>query len=363
MTTIAGGQSGSDDDGVGRSAELIYPVGVAVDATGDAFVTEEARIRRVVLASASVSTIAGEDAHDAAQDGVGGAAGFESIFDGALDSRGDLLVVDQALRAVDLDDGQTTSPTPALGGRAIAVDGSGDVFVAVAIGTAVARIDVATGEATVVAGVEGTTGFADGAGAAALFRQVTGLFADAASHLYAVDQGNCVLRRIDRTTAEVSTVAGAAGQCSVVDGDTSAARLGLPIGITGDSNELYVSDWNCVREMDIATGNVSTFAGTWNRIGDADGQGAAARFAEPAGLALDGAGNLLVADTGNGLIRSVALATGTVSTALGGRGQRGLTLGPFAGARLNQPVSVTPLADGDLVVLDAAEHSVARARY
>ena len=74
---------------------------------------------------------------------------------------------------------------------------------------------------------------------------------------------------------------------------------------------------NTIRKVVIATGAVTTLAGTAGVTGAADGTGAAARFNGPYGIASDGAGNLFVADTGNHTIRKIVIATGAVTTLAG----------------------------------------------
>ena len=105
------------------------------------------------------------------------------------------------------------------------------------------------------------------------------------------------------------------------------------------AGNLYVADNanNTIRKVVVATGVVTTLAGTAGMAGSTDGTGAAARFNSPCGVAVDGAGNLYVADNINNTIRKVVVATGVVTTLAGTAGMTGSTDGTGAAARFNAP--------------------------
>lgn len=96
-------------------------------------------------------------------------------------------------------------------------------------------------------------------------------------------------------------------------------RFGNPCGVVFDgSGALYTADINnTIRKLVLASGAVTTVAGTAGAGGSSDGVGAAARFDGPQNVALDGAGSLLVADRGNHTLRKIVLATGAVTTVAG----------------------------------------------
>jgi len=107
--------------------------------------------------------------------------------------------------------------------------------------------------------------------------------------------------------AVVSTLAGQAGSKGSADGSGAAARFSVPYGIACDvAGNLYVADNgdSTIRKI-TPTGVVTTLAGKAGSSGSADGNGVAARFLNPAGIAGDAAGNLYVADTGNDTIRKI----------------------------------------------------------
>jgi sugar lactone lactonase YvrE len=115
---------------------------------------------------------------------------------------------------------------------------------------------------------------------------------------------------------------------------------------------LYVADENAVRRIDVSSGTVATLAGTVDVVGSSDGPGARALFSRVRGLALDGAGHLFAADSGNSTIRQIDLATGTVSTLAGLAQAPGSTDGNLAAARFNQPYALLADKNGHLYVGD-----------
>jgi hypothetical protein len=215
---------------------------------------------------------------------------------------------------------------------------------------------------TAVAGAVFMPGTGDGIGTAARFEHLSALFDDGQGHLFAVDYLGCNVRRIDLATSNVTTFAGTAGTCQHADGAGPGAHFDLPQGLTGDGQSLYVTEDNTVRRIDLATAVVTTLAGSPGKSGFDDGVGSSARFNQPHGMALDGAGGLLIGDLGNGTIRKLTLATGAVSTILGVPNQQGVTTGSLAAARLNSPYALRVLPGGDLIVLDGGEPVVLRAR-
>ncbi|MEN6320944.1 MAG: hypothetical protein ABFD82_19590 [Syntrophaceae bacterium] len=161
------------------------------------------------------------------------------------------------------------------------------------------------------------------------------------------------------STATVSTLAGSAlSSYGSADGTGSAASFYIPQGITTDGNNLYVTDTgnNTIRKIVIATGVVTTLAGSAGVSGSADGTGLAARFYNPSGIATDGT-NLYVADTGNNTIRKIVIATGVVTTIAGSAGSYGLDNGTGSAARFNNPYGIT--TDGtNLYVVDTSNNTI-----
>jgi alpha-tubulin suppressor-like RCC1 family protein len=158
------------------------------------------------------------------------------------------------------------------------------------------------------------SGSADGTGTSAQFSYPGSVALDGLGNVYVADSGNHTIRKIT-PAGVVTTVAGSAGLSGSADGTGSAARFYGPQGLVADgAGNIYVSDTNnsTIRKV-TAAGVVTTLAGTAGSIGNADGTGGAAQFCYPAGLTIDSAGNVIVADRNNYRIREVTPA-GVVTT-------------------------------------------------
>jgi sugar lactone lactonase YvrE len=173
---------------------------------------------------------------------------------------------------------------------------------------------------------------------------------DGAGNLFVADSGNTI-RRVVIATGAVTTLAGSAGSQGSADGTGAAARFNsvlLAVASDGAGN-LFVADQETIRKVVIATGAVTTLAGSAGNVGSADGTGTAARFFDPDGVASDGAGNLFVADLGNSTIRKVVIATGVVTTVVGSPSRDGFILGPLP-AGLYQPSGLAFGPTGELFI-------------
>jgi sugar lactone lactonase YvrE len=230
---------------------------------------------------------------------------------------------------------------------AVAVDGSGDRFVA-DFGNNVIRKVTAAGVVSVFAG-SGVAGFADGQGTAASFSGPTGVALDGSGNVYVSDFGNNRIRKVT-FTGLVSTLAGNGAE-AFADGPGASASFSAPYGIAVDgSGNVFVADNGNERiRMVTPAGVVSTLAG--NGVpAFADGPGASASFYSPYGVAVDGSGNVYVADYGNNRIRTVTSA-GVVST-LAGTGTPAYGDGANLTATFNSPVGVAVNSAGNVFVSD-----------
>lgn len=156
-------------------------------------------------------------------------------------------------------------------------------------------------------------------------------------------------------TASLALFAGSLQRAGSRDGVAAAAQFNLPEGVAQDSaGTIYVADTgnHTIRRITL-DGTVSTLAGLAGQPGSADGAGAAARFSSPRAVALDAAGNLYVADTGNFTIRRIAPG-GVVSTFAGAAGQSGAGTGAGALARFSEPTDLALDAGGNLYVGDGS---------
>lgn len=212
----------------------------------------------------------------------------------------------------------------------------------------------------VLAGAAGVAGSANATGGSARFNSPSAIAVDRDGIRCVADTGNHVIRRIT-TFAQVSTLAGTAGQQGSTDAVGSAARFRSPAGIAADSaGNTYVADTgNHVIRKITGDGTVTTLAGTAGSPGSANGTGSAARFNTPTGLAVDSAGDIYVCDTGNHLIRKVS-SSGVVTTVAGSAGSAGSTDGAAADARFNAPRGIAAGSAGILYVADTGNHAIRR---
>ncbi|MGI9089058.1 MAG: hypothetical protein ACR2HH_15160 [Chthoniobacterales bacterium] len=152
-------------------------------------------------------------------------------------------------------------------------------------------------------------GSADGTGSAARFFNPAGVAVDSAGNVYVADTGNHTIRKVT-SAGVVTTLAGFAGSSGSADGTGSAARFFNPAGVAVDSGgNVYVADRaNYTIRKVTSSGVVTTLAGSAGSVGSTDGTGSGARFRYPASVAVDSAGNVYVADLFNQTIRKVTSA-------------------------------------------------------
>jgi hypothetical protein len=233
----------------------------------------------------------------------------------------------------------------------VAADASGNMFVADSSNHVIRKI-TPTGVTTTFAG-SGKLGWYDAQGTQAWFNSPFGVAIDAAGNLFVADTNNHLIRKIS-AVGEVSTVAGTSA-AGAADGPAGQATFNKPYAVAvSPGGALFVADTGNNRIRVIANGVVSTLAG--NTAGFADGQGKAALFNGPIGLAADGKGNVLVADQTNHRIRRVT-ATGVVTT-FAGSGIAGLLDGGAAGARFQFPWGIAIAGDGTVYVGDRYNHRI-----
>jgi hypothetical protein len=178
----------------------------------------------------------------------------------------------------------------------------------------------ADGMLRLVAGRLGSFGAHNGVGPAARFDFPGGVTSDGKGNLFVADTNNQVIRKVVIRTREVTTLAGSPGDSGTEDGIGAAARFAKPEGIAYDGvGALLVADTsnNTIRKVLVATGAVTTLAGAAGQTGAADGLGANARFSAPSSVACDGAGNLFISDGNNQILRKLVIATGEVITVAG----------------------------------------------
>jgi phospholipase C len=210
------------------------------------------------------------------------------------------------------------------------------------------------------AGQAGATGSTDDVGTAARFNNPQSVAVDRANNVYVADTGNHTIRKIT-PAAVVTTIAGSAGNSGSADGTGRDARFSSPGAVAVDNRtNLYVADTgNHTIRMITPAGAVTTLAGSAGNSGSADGTGSDARFNAPAGIAVDGRTNVYVADTGNHTVRMIAPA-GAVTTIAGSAGNSGSDDGTGGDARFNGPAGIAVDTATNVYVADTGNHTIRR---
>ena len=239
----------------------------------------------------------------------------------------------------------------------LAISGSGVIFVSDSSNNTIQSVNTSW-QASVLAGTSGQQGTTDGTGSGALFRQPGGVALDSAGNLYVADAGNSIIRKI-ASGGVVTTLAGSASNQGYRDGVGTAAWFNSPAAIAVDgAGILYVADsGNAVIRKIAVDGTVSTLAGTAGATGSTDGSGASARFNLPSGIALDVTGNLYVSDTLNQTIRKITSA-GVVTTLAGLAGVSGSADGSGTAAAFSQPRGLVVDSAGNVFVADTANSAI-----
>jgi sugar lactone lactonase YvrE len=326
----------SGDSGLATNSELNSPADVAFDSAGNWYIADyiNCRIREVTIATGDISTVAGN-----------GTCGYNS-------------------------DGIAATGAELNNPNSVAIDSSGNIFIADDTNNRVRKVSASTGYISTVAG-NGIAGYSgDGAVATnAKLNGPSGVAVDSSGNIYIADRTNQRVRKVTISTGYISTVAGNGSSCSTPTsgcGDGSAAisaNLTRPNSVALDSSgDIYIADSgdNRIREVTVSTSNISTVAGngTAGYFGDG-GAASNAEIAGPSGAALDSSGNIYISDTQNRRIRVVSVGTGYIST-LAGNGTEGTTGngGPATSAELDDPKQIAVDGLGNVYLADATAEEI-----
>jgi sugar lactone lactonase YvrE len=370
------------DGGPAVAANLARPYGVALDSTGNLLIVDTGsnRVRQVDAATGIIHTVVGSGYPGYSGDGGPATSARLMAPTGmAIDGTGNYYIADffnHRVRRVAAATGSISTmvgvgtqglsgddgPAGAaqlIGPYGTAVDSAGNVYIADTFNNRVRKIEAFSGIIRTVAGTgaieySGDNGPARSAG----LSMPEAVVLDRSGNLFVCDTGNHRVRRIDTATGVITTVAGNGDRGYSGDsGPATSARLNVPSGLAFDTaGNLLIADADNhrIRRLDLAGGVITTVAG--NGSGGFSGDNvpaASASLREPAGIAVDSVGNLYIADTGNQRIRKVAATTGLITT-VAGSGQAGFSGdgGPAASATLQGPRGVAVDTRGSLFIAD-----------
>jgi sugar lactone lactonase YvrE len=336
----------------------------------------------------TITTLAGLPGISGTNDGAGNAARFSGPNGAAVDGAGNLYVADtynQTIRKVTPSGVVTTlaglagisGTNDGTGSAArfnfpwgVAVATNGNVFVADTYNDTIRELTpMGTNWAvTTLAGQAGIAGGMDGTNGGAQFDNPQGVAVDTNGNIYVADTYDETIRKVapSGTNWVVTTLAGQAGVGGHSDGTNGGARFSIPQSVAVDgAGNLYVADFDSdtIRKVTPSGTNwvVTTIAGSASALpGSADGTNGAARFAEPGGVAVDRQGRVYVADTYNATIRLVTPSgTNWVVTTLAGLAEvQGTNDGTGSNARFNQPNGLAVDSAGNVYVADTANNTI-----
>ena len=336
ITTLAGtGVAGfSGDGGSAASAELSFPTSVSTDAMGNVYITDRGnhRIRKIDAATGLISTIAGTGTPGFSGDGGPAInAQLRAPHDLHADVAGNVYIVDYAnhrIRKIDVATGtiSTIAGTGAIGSSGdggpatvarfyyptgINADAAGNLYIADQYNNSIRKIDAATGIISTIAGT-GAPGFSGDGGlaTAAQLHYPHDVNIDTAGNVYIADNMNNRIRKVDAVTGIISTIAGTGAIGSLGDGGpATAAQLNRPTRVSVDaSGALYITNYYAhkIRKIDAATGIINTLAGTGVSGFSGDGVPASTtRLHLPNDVHVDAVGNIYIADAANNRIRKI----------------------------------------------------------
>jgi hypothetical protein len=251
----------------------------------------------------------------------------------------------------------------------IAADKQGNLFIGDTSNNTIRKVAPVGDDwvVTTIAGLPAVGGATnDGVNGDARFYHPDGVVEDGNGNLFVVDHDNNTVRQLSRTGTDwtVTTIAGSGGQIGNVDGTNSEARFWGPRGIAMDgTGDLYVADASVhiIRKVAHIGTNwvVTTIAGLAADFGLINGTNSNARFNFPFGLAIDSSTNIYVADFGNHAIRKMRpVGTNWVVTTVAGNGNMGSADGTNTQARFNSPSAVALDKDGNLLVSDQFNNTI-----
>jgi kumamolisin len=333
ISTFAGQvTTAGNTNGTGTGATLNIPSGVMADGNGNIYVADYSNnVIRKITPDGVVSTPYGN-----------GTAGFQN--------------------------GNGTS-TEFNGPNAIAIDSSGNLYVADSNNNAIRKIIPSSGAVSTLAGSGAAGSHNSNTGTSATFNSPQGVAVDSSGNAYVADSGNDLIRKIT-SAGKVTTLAGNAGVPGWIDATGTSAYFYDPTSVAvNSSGTVFVADYgNGVIRQVTSSGVTSTPYGRLVTTGSSDGIGTNALFDTPIGIWCDSSGNLYVTDSaippsltstaaGNNLIRRIN-TNGVVSTIAGNVGVTGSLDGTGTAATFYNPQSIVEDSQGTFYIADAFNETI-----
>lgn len=377
------------DGGPASQSFLDLPAGVVADTNGNVYIADTRDQRVRVVNNGTITTVIGSGTHCTVPTkncGDGGPAIKANLFNPwglALDSNQNIYIADQLdnrIRKVTISTmiintvaGSGVQGYSGDGGapKLAALDQPNGIFInnlgyIVVSDTGNGRVRISSkGAINTYAG--GSTGGDGGGPLTATLGNPTNVAWDSVGNYYIVDTANNRIREVDTTTNIITTIAGnGSAGWSGDSGPATQAMLNSPTGIAFDgAGNLYIADNGNLRVRMVNTsGTITTVAGSGNPCilsSNACGDGGSALLANitsPTSIALDGSGNLYIADYYDQKIRMVS-PSGTITT-VAGMGGKGFTgdSGPATKARLDRPYGVAVDANGNIYIADSQNNRI-----
>jgi MBG domain (YGX type)/Chitobiase/beta-hexosaminidase C-terminal domain/FG-GAP-like repeat/Abnormal spindle-like microcephaly-assoc'd, ASPM-SPD-2-Hydin/NHL repeat len=329
LYTVAGSSNAgySGDGGPATVAQFNSPQGLAKDSAGNLYIADTGnnRIRKVAAGTGLVTTIAGTGTPGYSGDGGPATAAQLSGPRGlALDSSGNLYISDQAnmrVRKITASTGVISTVASVYSPSGLAMDNSGNIYVADPSYSQVHKIAAGSGTVTTVAGTWWGYSGDGGPATSAQLAEPEAVGVDAAGNLYIADTYNGLIRKVTASTGIITTVAGnttLSGQWSYgnYNGDGQpaiGADLSFPNGVAVDAaGNIYIADTynERIRKVTASTGLISTVAGNtvgfdWETLSGDGNPGAAASLYYPQVVTVDNAGNVYFGENGYPRVRAL----------------------------------------------------------
>lgn len=390
ITTVAGNgiQGYAGDGGPAVNAQLNHPWGMHLDAQGNIYIADRdnKRVRKVDAVTQIIDTVAGNGSGTYLGDGIGATSnGLDKPRSVCVDGAGNLFIADSENHCIRKVDGASQIITTVAGNGAegylgddvpatstrldhpggVQVDGQGNIYIADSDSKRIRKVDAVTEIISTVVGTGSGGYWGDASPAAgAKLNQPKGVCVDGVGNVYIADNGNRRIRKVHASKGIITTVAGNGEATYGGDGGpATSASLRNPLGVQLDTaGNIYIADTDNhrIRKVDAVTGIITTAVGngTAGYSGDG-GPPTEASLKEPGDVCVDDAGNIIVADTLNNVIREVFVGSSVIST-IAGEISGGFTGDgiPAINTRLNFAGDISRDAIGNYIIADTQNNRV-----